>query len=80
MFISLPEVEEAERLSKAQRIAAGRWLRVDESKITSSRDMLLLRGIRGAAAEQSAAFNSMLQDMDVIRLFNDGALYFDRGG
>ena len=56
MFISMPEVREAERLSKAQRIAAGRWVCIDESKISSPKDMMLLRGIRAAAAEQSAAF------------------------
>jgi hypothetical protein len=37
-FISKPEVKEAERLSKAQRVQAGRWLRVDESKITSPKE------------------------------------------
>jgi hypothetical protein len=78
MFISMSEAIEAGKVAKAQRIAAGRWLRVDESKITSSKDMLLLRGVRAAAAEQSATFDAMLQDMDVNRLFNDGALYFDR--
>ncbi len=78
MYISMPDVKEAERLSKVQRIQAGRWLRVDESKIRSPKDMLLVRGVRAAAAEQSAAFDSMLSDMDVNRLFNDRALYFDR--
>jgi hypothetical protein len=29
-------------------------------------------------AEQSATFDAMLSDMDVSRLFNEGALYFDR--
>ncbi len=42
MIISLPEVREAERIAKAQRIAAGRWLRVDESKATSPKDTMLL--------------------------------------
>jgi hypothetical protein len=77
-FISLAEVREAERLSKAQRIAAGRWLRVDESKAGSPKDMMLLHRVRAAAAERSEAFDAMLGDIDVNRLFNDGALYFER--
>jgi hypothetical protein len=80
MFISMPDVKEAERLSKVQRIQAGRWLRVDESKITAPKDMMLLHRVRAAAAEQSTAFDSMLSNMDVNRLFNDGALYFERFG
>jgi hypothetical protein len=40
MFIAMPDVKEAERLSKAQRIAAGRCLRVDETKVTSPKDMM----------------------------------------
>ena len=74
----MPEVKEAERLSKAQRIAAGRWLRVDESKITSPKDMMLLHRARAAAADGSGAFDEMLRNRDVNRLFNDGALYFER--
>jgi hypothetical protein len=80
MFISIAEVREAERLSKIQRIQAGRWLRVDENKITSPKDMMLLHRVRAAAAEQSATFDAMLSDMDVNRLFNDGALHFERLG
>ena len=78
MFISLPEVREAERLSKVQRLAAGRWLRVDETKVASPKDMMLLHRVRAAAAEHSVAFDEMLQDRDVNRLFNDCALYFER--
>jgi hypothetical protein len=40
MIISMSEAKEAERIAKAQRIAAGRWLQVDESKITSPKDMI----------------------------------------
>jgi hypothetical protein len=76
-FVSLPAAREAERLAKAQRIAAGRWLRVDETKITSPKDMMLLHRARAAAAEGSEAFDAMLRDRDVNRLFNDGALYFE---
>jgi hypothetical protein len=78
MFISMSEVREAERIAKAERIAAGRYLRVDESKITSPKDMMLLRRVRAAAAEGSGAFDEMLRDRDVNRLFMDGALYFER--
>jgi|GEM_PF-6882842 len=76
-FVSLPAAREAERAAKAQRIAAGRWLRVDETKITSPKDMMLLHRVRAAAAEGFEAFDTMLRDRDVNRLFNDGALYFE---
>ena len=76
----MPEVREAERIAKAQRIAAGRWLLVDESKVTSPKDTMLLHRVRAAAAEGSATFDEMLSDRDVSRLFNDGALYFERPG
>ena len=76
-FVSLPDAREAERIAKAQRIAAGRWLRVDETKITSPKDMMLLHRVRPAAAEGSEAFDTMLRDRDVNRLFNEGALYFE---
>ena len=79
MNVSMPEVREAERIAKAQRIAAGKWLRVDESKIASPKDMMLLHRVRAAAADGSAVFDEMLHDRDVNRLFNDGALYFERG-
>jgi len=79
-FFSLPDAREAERLAKAQRIAAGRWLRVDETKITSPKDTMLLHRVRAAAAERSDEFDAMLRDRDVNRLFNDGALYFERPG
>lgn len=78
MIISVAEAREAERESRAQRIAAGRWLRVDESKITAPRDMMLLHRVKAAAAEGSGAFDEMLRERDVVRLFNDGAWYFER--
>ena len=78
MFLSMSEAKEAERVAKAQRIAAARWLVVDENKITSPKDIMLLHRVRAAAAERSVAFDEMLQDRDVNRLFNDGAIYFDR--
>ena len=79
-FVSIPDAREAERTAKTQRIAAGRWLRVDETKITSPKDMMLLHRVRAAAAEGSEAFDTMLRDRDANRLFNDGALYFERTG
>lgn len=78
MNVSMSEVKEAERIAKAQRIAAGRHLGVDESKIASPKDMMLLHRVRAAAGEGSATFDQMLHDRDVNRLFNDGAFYFER--
>jgi hypothetical protein len=49
----MSEVEEAERIAKAQRIAAGRYLRSDELKIFSPKDMMLLHRVKAAAAEGS---------------------------
>jgi hypothetical protein len=80
MIISMSEAKEAERIAKAQRIAAGRWLRVDETKVNSPKDTMLLHRVRAAAADGSGVFDAMLHDMDVNRLFNDGALYFERPG
>jgi hypothetical protein len=54
-FVSIPDARETERTAKAQRIAAGRWLRVDETKITSPKDMMLLHRARAAAADRSEA-------------------------
>jgi hypothetical protein len=79
-FVSIPDAREAERAAKAQRIAAGRWLRVDETKVTSPKDVMLLHRVRAAAAEGSEAFDTMLRDRDVNRLFNGGALWFERPG
>jgi hypothetical protein len=79
MNVSMSDVKEAERIAKAQRIAAGKWLQVDESKVTPPKAMMLLHRVRAAAAEGSGVFDQILGDRDVNRLFNDGALYFDRG-
>jgi hypothetical protein len=78
MNVSMSEVKEAERIAKAQRVAEGRHLRVDESKITSPKDMMLLHRVRAAAAEGSGTFDVMLGDRDVNRLFNGGAIYIER--
>jgi hypothetical protein len=79
-FVSLPAAREAEHFAKAQRIAAGRWLRVDESKISAPKDLMLLHRVRAAVAERSEAFDEMLRDRAVNRLFNGGALYFELPG
>jgi hypothetical protein len=79
MFISMPEVKEAVRIAKAQRIAASRYLRVDETKVFSPKDMMLLHQVK-AAADGSSVFDRMLSDRDVNRLFNGGVLYFEWPG
>lgn len=78
MNASMSEVKEAERIAKAQRIAAGRYLRFDETKVASPKDMMLFHRFRAAAAEGSVTFDQMLHDRDVNRLFNHGAFYFER--
>jgi hypothetical protein len=78
MIISMSAAKEADHVAKAQRMAAGRWLFVDESKVASPKDTMLVHRVRAAAAEGSGVFDEMLRDRDVNRLFNDGALSFDR--
>ena len=78
MLISMAEAKEAERVAKAERIAAGRWLRVDEGKASSPRDTMLLHRVRAVAAERTEAFDVMIRDMDFNRLFNEGAIYIER--
>lgn len=41
MIVSMAQSKEAERIAKAQRIAAAKWLQVDETKITSPKDIML---------------------------------------
>ena len=67
MIISMSEAKEAERVAKAQRIAAGRWLLVDESKIASPKDTMILHRVRAAAAEGSGVFDEMLRDRPWLR-------------
>ena len=78
-FHSIVEVKEAERQAKLQRLGFAHLLRVDESKVTSPKDLMLLHRVRAAAAERSAAFDAMLHDHEVNRLFNEGAIYIERG-
>ena len=69
---------EAEREAKQQRIAAGRWLRIDETKPRIASDEMLVRRVVAAAKEQSETFAALLHDYEVNRLFNAGVLYFER--
>jgi hypothetical protein len=77
-YISMADVREAERLSKVQRINNARYLKFDETKCASARDVMLLHRVRAAAVERSDAFDVMLSDLDVNRLFNDGAISIER--
>ena len=78
-FVSIPDVQEAERNAKAQRLSNASLLRFDETKVTSPKDQMLLHRVRAAAAERSEAFDAMLRDMDEDRRFNEGAICFGRG-
>jgi len=77
-FISMADVREAERLSKRQRISNARFLRFDETKCATARDVMLLHRVRAAAAERQDVFDVMISDPDVNRLFNDGAISIER--
>jgi hypothetical protein len=54
-MFSYKDAAEAEREAKRQRMAAGRWLRVAETKITAPKDLMLLLRVRAAAADRSDA-------------------------
>lgn len=77
-FISMADVREAERLSKLQRLNNARFLRFDETKCATARDVMLLHRVRAAAAERSDAFDVMMSEPDVNRLFCDGAISIER--
>ena len=77
-YISMPDVREAERLSKAQRLNNARFLRFDETKCATARDVMLLHRVRAAATERSDAFDTMLGEPEVNRLFNDGAISIEK--
>ena len=77
-MFSYKDAVEAEREAKQQRIAAGRWLRVDETKTLSPSDTMLVRRVVAAAADQSEIFAGLLRDYEVNKLFNAGVLYFER--
>ena len=76
---SVREVQEAERQSKLQRLGFAHMVRVDETKATTPKDVMYLHRVRAAAAERSDAFDAMLRDHDFNRLFNEGAIYIERG-
>jgi hypothetical protein len=59
-----PCLSQCPRRKRRRGIAAGPYLHVDESKVTSPKDI--------------ATFDAMLGDLGVNRLFNDGAPYFPR--
>ena len=59
---SVVEVKEAERQAKLQRLGFAHLIRVDETKVTSPKDLMLLHRVRAAAAERSEAFDVMLRD------------------
>lgn len=76
---SVVEAREAERLSKAQRLGFAHLIRVDETRATSPKDQMYLHRVRAAAAERSDAFDAMLREPEFNRLFNEGAIYIERG-
>jgi hypothetical protein len=79
-YISMADVREAERQSRLQRLNNTHLLRFDEAKCATARDVMLLHRVRAAAAEKSDAFDKMLSDPEVNRLFNDGAISIERTG
>jgi len=77
-YYSIKDIAEAERLCKVQRLNNAKFLRFDETKCASARDVMLLHRYRAAAADRSDAFDKMVSDPDVNRLFCDGAIYVAR--
>lgn len=77
-MVSVAEAREAERISKAQRIRNGLMMRVNESLAGTPADMMTARRVYAAAQAQDQAFDAMLRDRDVNRLFNEGVLYLER--
>lgn len=78
-FHSIPEIQEAERLSKVLRHNNARFLRFDETKCATARDVMLLHRVRAAATDRADTFDKMIGDREVNQLFNDGAIYIERG-
>ena len=69
---------ECERLCKADRIAAAKYVRFDESKCHNSADIMTLRRIKATAEARNDAFDDWLRDPDGVRLWNAGAWYLER--
>ena len=61
----MSDAKEAERQAKLQRLGFAH--------------LMLLHRVRAAAVERSEAFDAMLHDLEVNRLFNEGAIYIERG-
>lgn len=78
-FHSISDIQEAERLSKLQRINNAQFLGFDESKASSARGAMLLRQIKAAAAERSPLFDKLMSEPEANNLFRDGAIYINRG-
>jgi len=79
-FYSIKDIAEAERLSRVQRQHNARFLRFDETKCATARDVMLLHRVRAAAAENSDTFDKILSEREVNQLFNDGAISIERNG
>lgn len=78
-YHSVTDVQEAERLSKVQRLNNAQFLRFDETKCSSARDAMFLRQVRAAAAERSNLFDKLMSEPEANRLFCDGAIWVERG-
>jgi hypothetical protein len=78
-FHSFVETKEAERQSRLQRLGFAHLWRADETKATTPKDVMYLHRVRAAAAERSDAFDAMTRDHEFNRLFNEGAIYIERG-
>lgn len=77
-FYSIKDIAEAERLSNVQRQNNARFLRFDETKCATARDVMLLHRVRASVADRSDAFDKMIGDREVNQLFNDGAISIER--
>jgi hypothetical protein len=74
----MADVRDAEHETHRQQLSFAHMLRIDESKASNSADIMILRRVRAAAMEKRAAYGSLLAERDVNRLFNAGAIYFER--
>lgn len=81
MIISAADAREAERGARVQRIwHAHLYLRGDETKAPSARDVMTIRRILAAAQERSSTVDDMISDRGVQALFDAGALWWARPG
>jgi len=78
LMLSCREPEGVSREAKRQRIAAGRRLRVDETKPLRPSDTMLVRRLVVAAADNGEIFLALLGDYEVNKLFNAGMLCFEK--